>query len=306
MSVTQPVILPPRPLQEVPPYVSGGQVSLPIEVVGVERDPFGDLYHTLLTTSWWRLVLVLAVGWVLTNALFAVLFVLSGDAIQNAVPGSLQDAFFFAVQTSATIGYGGMLPKTVVGHVLVTALSFVSILQNAMAAGLMFAKFARPSSRIRMAHRIVVFHRDGCNVLQFRLANGRQNQVVEGKVRLWLLQNVTLSDGERIRRISELDLLRSETPIFALSFAAQHVMDARSPLHGATPESMTASDAQFIVTFTGLDESFGATIHARHSYSWKHLAWGYKYADLFSIRPGGGRLLDYGAFDTLVENEWLG
>lgn len=298
--------LPPRPLHDVPPYQTGATASLPVATVGLDRDRFGDLYHTLLTSSWTHLVLVLALGWVVTNAGFAVLFLLAGDSIQNAQPGSFRDAFFFAVQTSATIGYGGMLPRTLAGHALVTALSFVSMLQNAMAAGLMFAKFARPSSRIRMAHRPVVFHRDGENLLQFRLANGRQNQVVEGKVRLWLLRNETFSDGERARRIYELPLLRSETPIFALSFVAQHTLDARSPLHGSTPESLAASDAQLIVTFTGIDESFGATIHARHGYSWRHVAWGYKYADLFSQRADGGRTLDYGLFDRLVENEWLG
>lgn len=298
--------LPPRPLQDVPPYAVGAIASVQVHTVGLERDRFGDLYHTLLTTSWARLVLVLAFGWVVTNAAFAALFLLAGDSIQNAEAGSFRDAFFFAVQTSATIGYGGMLPRTVAGHVLVTALSFVSILQNAMAAGLMFAKFARPSARIRMAHRPVVFHRDGENLLQFRLANGRQNQVVEGKVRLWLLRNESFSDGERARRIHELALTRSETPIFMLSFAAQHVLDERSPLHGATPESMAASDAQLIVTFTGIDDSFGTTIHARHGYSWRHVAWGYKYADLFSMRPDGGRTMDYREFDRLVENEWLG
>jgi inward rectifier potassium channel len=296
--------LPPRPLQAL--NADGTAAGPSVETVGLKRDRLGDLYHTLLSTSWPRLIALLAVGWVATNALFALLFVLGGDTILNAEPGSIRDAFFFSVQTSATIGYGGMMPKTLYGHILVTAISFVSILQNAMATGLMFAKFARPSARILFSERPVIFHRDGVNLLSFRLANGRLNQVVEGKVKLAIARNQRMSDGERMRRIVDLQLIRSESPIFTLTFLAQHVMDEQSPLWGETPESLAASEAQLIVTFTGIDESFSSTIHARHTYSWRHLAWGYRYADIISLNPGSARRINFAVFHDVEESSWLG
>lgn len=298
--------LPARPLHDVAPYSPDGAAPVPIDTRGLVRDPLGDLYHTLLTTSWTRLVTLLAVMWVLTNVVFALLFLAGGDTIQNATPGSFRDAFFFTVQTSATIGYGGMLPRTLYGHVLMTVISFVAILQNAMATGLMFAKFARPSARILFSLRPVIFARNGYNVLQFRLANGRQNQVVEGRVRLSLAKDTVESDGERMRRILDLDLVRSDSPVFVLTFLAQHVIDEKSPLWGETPESLAASEGQLVVTFTGIDESFNATIHARHSYSWRHFAWGYKFVDVISRQPSGRRMLDLGVFNDVVENTWLG
>lgn len=296
--------LPPRPLHDLGPDGLGTGPS--IQTIGLTRDRLGDLYHTLLTTSWLRLIGLLCVGWVATNALFAVLFVLGGDTILNAEPGSVRDAFFFSVQTSATIGYGGMMPKTLYGHWMVTAISFVSILQNAMATGLMFAKFARPSARILFSQRPVIFQRDGVNLLMFRLANGRQNQVVEGKVKLSIARNQRMSDGERIRRIADLQLIRSESPVFTLTFLAQHVIDEQSPLWGETPESLAASEAQLLVTFTGIDESFSSTIHARHSYNWPHIAWGYRYADIISLNPGSARVINFGLFHDLEESSWLG
>ncbi len=302
--------LPPRPLHDVGEYIKGGSGPIPIDTRGLVRDPLSDLYHTLLTTSWPRLIGLLAVGWLTTNLVFALLFLAGGDTIANARPGSFEDAFFFTVQTTATIGYGGMLPKTLYGHCLVTLIAFVSILQNAMATGLMFAKFARPSARILFSLRPVVFARDGYNVLQFRLANGRLNQVVEGKVRLALGWDRIESDGERMRRIVDLPLVRSDSPVFVLTFLAQHIINEQSPLWGETPESLTASAAQLIITFTGIDESFNATIHARHSYTWRHFAWGYKYADIISAPangdPAGRRVLDFTKFNDVVENTWLG
>ncbi len=299
-------LLPARPLHEVGPYVPGGIGPIPIDTRGLVRDRIGDSYHTLLTTSWPRLIALLALAWLLTNVVFALLFLAGGDDIRHATPGSFLDAFFFTVQTSATIGYGEMLPATLYAHLLVTVVSFVSILQNAMAAGLMFAKFARPTARILFSSRPVVFARDGCNILQFRLANARQNQVVEGRVRLSLARDTVESDGERMRKILDLKLVRADSPVFALTFLAQHVIDEQSPLWGETPESFAAAEGQLIVTFTGIDESFNAPIHARHSYSWRHLAWGWRYVDIISRQPSGRRMLDLGVFNDVIESSWFG
>lgn len=298
--------LPARPLHDVGPQLQGGVAAVPIDTKGLRFDPLGDLYHTLLTTSWPRLIGLLALLWVGTNLAFGALFLVGGDNIANAEPGSFKDAFFFTVQTSATIGYGGMLPKTLYGHTLVTVVSFVSILQNAMATGLMFAKFARPTARIQFSERPVIFARGRYNVLQLRLANGRQNQVVEGRVRVAVAKDTVEPDGDRMRRIFDLELVRADSPVFVLTFLAQHVIDERSPLWGDTPESLAATEAQFIVTFTGIDESFNATIHARHSYTWRHVAWGWKYVDVISRQAEGRRLLNLDVFHDVVESAWLG
>ena len=76
------------------------------------RAVLGDLYHFLLTSSWPRLLALLAAGYGTANAVFAVGYLLDPDALENARPGSFADAFFFSVQTMATIGYGRMVPRT--------------------------------------------------------------------------------------------------------------------------------------------------------------------------------------------------
>jgi len=44
----------------------------------------------------------------MANAGFALLYLAQPGAIANARPGSFADAFFFSVQTIATLGYGVM------------------------------------------------------------------------------------------------------------------------------------------------------------------------------------------------------
>src|SRR5947208_2445308 len=86
---------------------------------GLRTGYFGDLYHLLLVSSWLRLLLLFVGAYMLANAVFAVLYILGGDCIEGARPGSLSDAFFFSVQTMATIGYGKMVPRTFWSNTLV-------------------------------------------------------------------------------------------------------------------------------------------------------------------------------------------
>src|SRR5277367_6361976 len=78
-----------------------------------------DVYLFLLEASWPRLVLVFGLVYVAANAVFATVYVLGGDSIENARPGSFVDAFFFSVQTMATIGFGKLIPRTVLANILV-------------------------------------------------------------------------------------------------------------------------------------------------------------------------------------------
>ncbi len=99
----------------------------------------GDLYHWLLTSSRMTFTGVLVGGYLGINLAFACAYLAAQGGIENARPGSLEDAFFFSVQTMATIGYGKMVPISTVANALVTAEACIGIFGIAMAAALMFA-----------------------------------------------------------------------------------------------------------------------------------------------------------------------
>src|SRR5438132_590276 len=99
-----------------------------IQRAGISRNLFGDLYHYLLATSWPGLLGILFALYLAGNSLFALGYLAGGDCIENARPGSFADAFFFSVQTMATIGYGKLAPRTLYAHLLVTGETFVGLL----------------------------------------------------------------------------------------------------------------------------------------------------------------------------------
>src|SRR5438046_3115332 len=143
-----------------------------------------DLYHLLLTSSWPRLLGLLAIGYAAANALFALGYLLEPGALENARPGSFADAFFFSVQTMATIGYGRMVPRTFLANALVTLETLTGLLGLAMVTGLVFAKFSRPTARVLFSRVAVIGRRDGARAFMFRMANERGNNTAEAEVHI--------------------------------------------------------------------------------------------------------------------------
>jgi inward rectifier potassium channel len=62
--------------------------------LGVWSSYLRDPYHLMLTVSWTGFVLIVSVGYIVINVIFALLFLAGGDCLAGARPGSFPDAFF--------------------------------------------------------------------------------------------------------------------------------------------------------------------------------------------------------------------
>jgi len=286
---------PPAPLP--PPPRIFGPSSGPrgnLEVRNARRVGLSDLYHGLLRTSWTRLLLVVASGYVLINAGFGLVYLLLGG-VANARTGSFADHFFFSVHTFGTIGYGSMYPQTNAAETVVSVEALVSVILNAVITGLAFAKFARPTSRVLWSKVAVVSDRDGVPTLMFRVANERMNHVVEATIRAAVLRAEVTVEGERIRRIVDLPLVRANSPSFILTWTVMHQVTRDSPLYGKTPEELAKQETELVLTLTGLDENLAQTIHSRQSYLASELVYGARFEDVIG-GAAGRRVLDYARF----------
>ena len=179
------------------------------------RDPWlGDLYHHLLVLPWWAFLLGLAAVYLGLNILFAVLYLLGDAAIANARPGAFSDAFFFSVETISTIGYGQMSPATLYGNIVMTVEAMFGLILLAASAGVVLARFSRPTARVMFSKVAVVAPYDGVPTLSFRLANERRNQILEAQVSVTLVRDERTAEGEWMRRFYDLQLARQAQPDF--------------------------------------------------------------------------------------------
>jgi inward rectifier potassium channel len=269
--------------------------------IGLEAHPLSDIYHRLLTSSWALVLAMIAGLYGAANAAFALAYLLDRGGIENARPGSFVDHFFFSVQTMATIGYGQMVPKSAFANALVTIEALFGLVGLAMATGLMFAKFSRPTARVVFSRVAVVSHRDRVPSLMLRLANERSVGLVEATMRLILARDEKTAEGERIRRFHTLDLVRSHTSIFAMTWTTIHPITEKSPLFGETMESLVAKDAELVATVVGIDGTTGDNVHARYTYIASEILFGKRFVDIIRTSPDGNGIIDFRNFHDVVD-----
>ena len=265
---------------------------------GAPTRALDDLYHYLVTASWPALIGIIALAFIIANLVFAVGYYLDGG-VENARYRSFADMFFFSVQTMATIGYGKMVPVTLFSNILVSIEALTGLLALALMTGLVFAKFSRPTARVRFSRYLVVGPRDGTTSLMIRMANMRANRIVEANIHVVFARNETTVEGESIRRFHDLTMTRNRSAMFLLSWTAVHRIVEGSPLFGQTHDSLADSQPEIVVSITGLDETFSQTIHARHLYELDEIIWGARFADVLILHPDGSRSIDYTRFDDV-------
>jgi len=259
------------------------------------RDP----YHLMLTVSWSGFVLITSVGYIVINIIFAILYLAGGDCLAGAKLGSFLDAFFFSVQTLASIGYGVISPKTVYANSIVTLEAITSLFSIAVLTGLAFARFSKPSARVMFSNVAVVMPHNEVPTLIFRAANKRRNLILEARITVDFTIDEVSKEGEITRRFYELPLLRQRTSSFNLAWTVRHVIDKSSPLYGLTPEMLTERHAAIIVSLVGIDETVAYTITARQNYSAQEILWNHRFVDMLTIEPNGDRYLDYQYFHSV-------
>ncbi|MDE2182037.1 MAG: ATP-sensitive inward rectifier potassium channel 10 [Alphaproteobacteria bacterium] len=263
---------------------------------GQDSSRWTDFYHGVLRAPWWQFILGLAAVFLCINAVFAELYRLDPSGIAGARPGSFADAFYFSIQTFGSIGYGVLSPRTPYANMLVTAESFVALVNGALATGLVFARFSRPFARVLFSNVAVIATFEGRPTLMFRAMNQRGNQILGAGISVSFARQATTQEGIVMRRFDELSLVRSRTPLFALSWTVMHTIDETSPLYGATPTSLATQDAELIALLSGTDDTLADTIYARHVYSADQILCGQRFVDVLSFAPQGRRIIDLHRF----------
>ncbi len=266
-----------------------------IRIIGGRPTPLRDFYHALLRISWPGTFSVIAGTFLCVNALFACAFVLSGG-IAHARPGSFADAFYFSVQTMGTIGYGAMYPTSTATNLLVVLESLVSLTLVALATGLVFAKFSRPSARVVFSRHAVIGPMDGVPTLMIRLGNERGNRIVDVKFRAVLSRTEHTAEGQLFYRTLDLRLARDRALSLSRSWSLMHVVDQGSPLYGQSAQSIADSEVEIQVTMVGLDDVTMQTMHASRVYFARDVLWDMRLADVLSEAEDGAMVLDLRRF----------
>ena len=243
-------------------------------------------YHLLLTISWTGFLGVLALLYIVVNLIFAVAYLACGPQAllgpgAEMLGGRLSRAFFFSIQTFATIGYGQLAPNGLGANLVVTVEALVGLMYQALATGLLFARFARPTASILFSRRAVVAPYENGAALMFRIANRRRNEIIGLEAQVLFSSMESDDRGATVRRYSLLPLERNKVTFFPLSWTVVHPIDEASPLAGKTPETLEQAQAEILVLLSGIDETFEQTVHVRSSYRADEIVWNARFRSMF-------------------------
>lgn len=252
-----------------------------------------DLYHSLLNLSWPLFTASLLGVYALLNVLFAGLYAAGSGCIAEVPPGSFGSAFFFSVETLATVGYGHMYPVTLYGHLVATAEIMVGMFGLALVTGLIFVRFSRPTARFVFSRSLVISNFDGQPALMLRIANLRHHAMVDAEFRVMMMRSEITLEGEEMRRFYELKMQMPRIPLFPAALTLRHIIDENSPLHGVTPAVLESAGVRFIASIVCTDTVIPAPVQSQQDYAWTQVRFGERFVEIYQ-GEGFKLTVDYG------------
>jgi len=241
------------------------------------------------------------IGWMLgalllMNGCFALAYIAIGDgALRGTDALGLADpflrAFTFSVGRFTTTGTGAMVAYGSTANWLANLESFVGPTALVVGFGLLIARLTRPRMRLAFSDSAIIAPYEGGRGLMFRIVNLQPGELsdVQARVNLAWFEEI---NGVRERNFHELALERNSVEFFTLHWTIVHPITPASPLAGITPEALAASQAEFLIVVSALEETFSTRVSARSSYVWDEIRWDVKFASIFANGPEGVIAID--------------
>jgi inward rectifier potassium channel len=275
--------------------VRSGQFEL--VKLNVKKFDLRDTYHLILNLSWPGFAGLVFGIYFLINVAFASLYMLNPHAVAEMRPGSFFDAFFFSVETLATVGYGHMYPDSFYGHLIAMLEIMVGMFGLAVITGLIFVRFSRPTARIHFSKVAVIAPFDGVPNLMIRVANLRHQAMVEPEFRMILFRNIITAEGDDVRRFRSLNLEFDHLITFPAVITVRHRIDEMSPLFGMTPEGFQQQDVRIVASIVGVDTVIVAPVQSFGDYNYEQIEWNRRFVEIYDQNEEGGWTVDYARID---------
>jgi inward rectifier potassium channel len=260
-----------------------------------------NVYQYLLELNNVYFFILILLTYICVSLVFGLGYFLIGTEHLIGVRGetsvsTFMDCFYFSTQTFTTVGYGAIAPKGILASTVASFEAFTGLVFFALATGLMYARFSRPRALLRYSKNALIAPFDNHTSLMFRLANARNNVLMEMNARLILMIRASKED-QGLRRYFSLKLELDKVTFLPTSWTLVHKIDDTSPLFGLSQEELLAQDAEVLILISGFDDTFNQTVHSRFSYSAEEIVWNAKFVKAFREGDNGEIIMDLNDMD---------
>ena len=255
-------------------------------------------YHTMIDMPNWKFMLILFCFYVIINFIFAVLYYaigiehLDGIAQSQSVLTQFGQAYFFSAQTFTTVGYGHISPTGFLTSALSAAEALIGLLSFAIATGLFFGRFSKPTAFLKFSHNALIApYKDG-KALMIRLVPFKNTNFTDAAAKITLGMSVE-ENGTKTNKFYTLDLELDRINALSLSWTLVHAITEESPLYNFTEEDFKKTHGEILVFITTFDDMFSNTVAARTSYTFNEIIYGAKFETMYNRSKDGTKTILY-------------
>ena len=244
-------------------------------------------YHTMIEMPNWKFMLILFSFYILLNFIFALLYYaigiehLDGIAQSQSVLTQFGQAYFFSAQTFTTVGYGHISPTGFLTSALSAAEALIGLLSFAIATGLFFGRFSKPTAFLKFSHNALISPYKDEKALMIRLAPFKNTNFTDATAKVTLGMSVE-ENGTKTNKFYSLKLELDRINALTLSWTLVHPITEESPLYNFTEDDFKRTHGEILVFITTFDDMFSNTVAARTSYTFNEIIYGAKFETMYN------------------------
>lgn len=246
-------------------------------------------FHDLILMSWMHFSLIIFAFYFTVNLIFAFIYFYIGIEHLEGIIGYTQkdkffEAFFFSTQTFTTVGFGRINPIGNAASTVAAIESLIGLMAFALATGLLYGRFSRPNVKLIRSENAVISPFQNKTAVMLRIANARNNQLIECEARMMLSY---IEKETSVRRFLTLKLEYEKVSALSLSWTIVHPIEEDSPMYGLSMQDLLDTESELILAFKGFDDTYSQIVHYRFSYTAQEIVFGAKFIPMFERDKDG-------------------
>ena len=244
-------------------------------------------YHTMIDMPGWKFILIILSFYVAINFIFASIYYGIGIEHLNGISNSGSEwvkfgqAYFFSAQTFTTVGYGHISPSGFLTSALSAAEALTGLLSFAIATGLFFGRFSKPTAFLKFSHNAVIAPYGEITGLMIRTTPFKNTNFTDAEAKMTLGMSVE-ENGKRINKFYSLELELDKINALTLSWTLVHPITEDSPLYKFTKSDFKNTSGEILVFIKTFDDMFSNTVAARTSYTFDEVVYGAKFEPMYT------------------------
>ena len=253
-------------------------------------------YHTMIDMLGWKFIFIILSFYMAINFLFASIYYGIGIEHLNGISNSGNEwvkfgqAYFFSAQTFTTVGYGHISPSGFLTSALSAAEALIGLLSFAIATGLFFGRFSKPTAFLKFSHNAVIAPYGDITGLMIRTTPFKNTNFTDAEAKMTLGMSVE-ENGKRINKFYSLELELDKINALTLSWTLVHPITEDSPLYKFTKVDFKNTNGEILVFIKTFDDMFSNTVAARTSYTFDEVVYGAKFEPMYTRSHDNSRTI---------------